>query len=95
LPGAGLPLVSVHPNPFNPRATVTIELARPGVVVLSIVAATGERVLRREMGSLAAGRHELTWDGRDGAGRAVPSGTYLVKAEAGGLSATTRATLVR
>jgi hypothetical protein len=95
LPDAGLPLVSVYPNPFNPRARVTIELARPGVVVLSIVAATGDRVLRREMGSLAAGRHELTWDGRDGAGRAVPSGAYLVKVEAGGLSATTRATLVR
>ncbi len=95
LPDAGLPRVAVHPNPFNPRATVTIELARPAAVVLSIVTAAGDRILRREMGSLAAGRHDLTWDGRDGAGRAAPSGTYLVTVEAGGEAAATRATLVR
>jgi len=63
--------------------------------VLTIVAATGDRVLRREMGSLAAGRHDLVWDGLDGAGRAVPSGAYLVQVEADGIGVTTRATLVR
>ncbi len=95
LPDARLPTVAVHPNPFNPRTTVTIELARPSTVVLTIVAATGDRVLRREMGSLAAGRHDLVWDGLDGAGRAVPSGAYLVQVEADGIGVTTRATLVR
>jgi hypothetical protein len=95
LPDAGLPVVSVYPNPFNPRTTVTVELARPAQVVLSIVTAAGDRILRRDLGLCDPGRHQLTWDGRDGGGRAAPSGTYLVKVEAGGVGATARATLVR
>ena len=31
-------------------------------------------------GNLAAGRHELRWNGVDDTGRAVPSGVYVVRA---------------
>jgi hypothetical protein len=90
-----LPQVVVAPNPFNPRTTVTVELTRPGQAVLSILALDGRRFLCRPAGWLAAGRHDLVWDGRDDAGRSLPSGTYLVRVDAGGVSGTTRATLVR
>jgi flagellar hook assembly protein FlgD len=41
-------------------------------------------------GERAAGRHELTWDGRDAAGRAVASGVYLARVSASGEERTAR-----
>jgi flagellar hook assembly protein FlgD len=32
-----------------------------------------------------AGRHSVTWDGRDERGRIVPAGVYFVRLEAGGV----------
>jgi hypothetical protein len=95
LPDLGRPAIAVFPNPFNPRTTVTIEVPRPGAAVLSVLTPAGQRLLRRELGSLAAGRHQLTWDGCDDQGRTVPSGTYVMQVEVGGAAAATRATLIR
>ena len=66
-------------------ATIRFELAVPRAVELSIVTSAG-RVVRR----LASGRvfgpgdHELTFDGTDGRGGALPSGTYFARLAAGG-----------
>jgi flagellar hook assembly protein FlgD len=46
-------------------------------------------------GVLPAGPHERTWDGRDGAGRRVASGTYFVKLEAPGFVASQRVVLIK
>ena len=32
---------------------------------------------------LGVGRHVVTWDGRDAAGRPVPAGVYFVRLDAG------------
>jgi hypothetical protein len=39
--------------------------------------------------------HEAAWDGRDDRGRAVASGVYLARLEAGGLVQQHKLTLVR
>ena len=44
---------------------------------------------------LAAGTHELEWDGRDASGRAAPGGVYFHVLAAEGRSETVRITLVR
>lgn len=67
-----------YPNPANPRATVTLNMPRDADVVVDVLDLQGRRVRRLIGGPLPAGRHHLTWDGTDAAGRAVPSGTYLV-----------------
>ncbi len=43
----------------------------------------GARVRTLAAGDFPAGRHQLVWDGRDGAGRTRPGGVYFVHARIG------------
>jgi hypothetical protein len=70
--------VTNYPNPFNPRTTIAFDLQRDAVISCTIVDTRGRRVMQRELGSLGAGAHRVTWDGRDLQGRAVASGVYQV-----------------
>ncbi len=67
------------PNPFNPATAVSFVIpaggARPCELTIFDLAGRRVRVLAR--GPLAPGLHELRWDGRDDAGRAVASGVYF------------------
>jgi hypothetical protein len=67
------------PNPFNPRTEVRFALAAPGPVGLTIHDARGRRVATLLAGFMPAGEHAAAWEGRDDAGRAVASGTYLAR----------------
>ena len=80
----GFRLEPARPNPFNPATTIAFTLDRPGVARLRIIDAAGHsvRVLAEE--SFAAGRHVVTWDGRDDAGRGMASGVYWAELTAGG-----------
>ncbi len=93
---ARLVLHAPRPNPFKPTTVLAYELPRPADVRITIYAADG-RLVRTLAGSLpqSAGTHEVTWDGRDGAGTGVGSGIYLVQIEAGGERRSQRAVLVR
>ena len=84
------------PNPFNPSTTYFFELRDPAPVRLDVLDARG-RVVRRLLDGeeQAAGRHEIRWDGRDDAGRDLPSGTYLFVIRALGLRHGRPAALVR
>ena len=42
-----------------------------------------------------AGANQVTWDGRDGSGRSVASGTYFARLESGGLTSVMSMVLVR
>ena len=56
----------------------------------------GARVRRLVAGSLAAGDHDVTWDGCDDAGRGLASGTYFARLAApGSPDAVRKLTLVR
>ena len=70
--------LAAHPNPFNPRTDVSFELERSGTARLAVYELTGRKVAELENGRLPAGRHVRVWDGRDGAGRDLPSGAYVV-----------------
>ncbi len=94
-PGAPARLVGVHPNPFNPAATVRFDLAAPGPVRLGVYDALGRRLRRLADRPFAAGEHALRWDGRDGDGRPLPAGVYLLRFEAGGVIESSKLVLVR
>jgi hypothetical protein len=86
VPGGSLPApattLRVYPNPFNPQVTIRYELPAGDVVTLRVFDLGGRRVRTLlEADSQVAGPHGLRWDGRDDAGRAVPSGTYLLRLE--------------
>ena len=96
LPGAGRLAVSAHPNPFNPRTTITFDLPRAAAVSLAVYDLEG-RLVRELVGSTphAAGRHQQTWDGRDDRGQAVASGMYFYRLAAGRENRTGKLTLLK
>lgn len=83
------------PNPFNPRTMVAFTLPEAATVRVSVLDAAGRQVAALLQQALGAGRHAVEWDGLDDAGRAAPSGVYLVRVEGGGTAAATKVVLLR
>jgi len=88
--------LGVTPNPFNPRTVLRYDLAQAARVELRVFDAAGRLVRTLRDGVLeTAGSRAATWDGRDGSGRDVPAGVYLVQLRVGAQRETRRAVLVR
>jgi hypothetical protein len=70
---------AVYPNPSRGDAPVTIPIVVPagagGAAVIDVVNAGGVRVRRIEA-TLASGRQEVRWDGKNDAGRVIAPGVY-------------------
>jgi hypothetical protein len=80
-------LAQNYPNPFNPETKFVFALPQSGEVKLTIYALTGQLVRTLVDGTMAAGRHEIPWNGQDQFGRVVANGVYwyqLVVAGKGG-----------
>ena len=82
--------LQAHPNPFNPQTNLSFELDAGSATALEIYDLHGRLVRRMEGGLLPRGRHELVWDGRDGAGRSLASGEYIVRLVVNGEAVATR-----
>ncbi|MEZ4387343.1 MAG: C25 family cysteine peptidase [Candidatus Krumholzibacteriia bacterium] len=67
------------PNPFNPSTMIRFALPAAQDVELAVFDVRGHKVRTLVHGALAAGHHEVTWQGRDDAGRQVASGTYVYR----------------
>ena len=87
--------VTAGPNPFNPRTTIALDLPRAGEVAVRLYDIRGRLVRTLHDGPLGEGRHELTWDGDDDAGRAMASGVYFYEVRAAGEERIGKLTLVR
>lgn len=83
------------PNPFNPLTAITFGIPATGMVKLSIYNVLGQEVRTLVHGTLGAGSRTVVWNGTDSLGRAVTSGVYFYRLEAGGLTATRKLMLVR
>jgi hypothetical protein len=83
-------LDGVRPNPTSGWAAIRYGLPRPTEVRLSVYSTAGTLVRVVQSGLQDAGCYRVSWDGRDARGRAVGSGVYLVRMEAGGFSATSK-----
>jgi len=81
---AGLQLLGNYPNPFNPSTRIQLSLGASVELSVRIFSVDGRSVRDLFRGTLPAGRHDLLWDGRDDAGRALASGLYLVQGESAG-----------
>ncbi len=88
---AGLPekfaLLANYPNPFNPETTIRYDLPQDSRVVLRIYNLLGQEVRTLLNENQAAGARSLSWDGRNNAGRQVPSGVYIYRITAGNFGA--------
>ncbi|MHB9028899.1 MAG: FlgD immunoglobulin-like domain containing protein [Candidatus Latescibacterota bacterium] len=83
------------PNPFNPSTTISFTLPEPGAASLSIYSITGQKIRTLVSGQISGGAHSVVWDGRDERGKAVSSGVYLSRLEAGGKAEARRMLLIR
>jgi hypothetical protein len=66
------------PNPFNQKTMINYELRITNYVDLSIYNLSGEKVAMLFSESQAAGFHQVAWDGKSDAGKAVSSGIYFL-----------------
>ncbi len=74
LPGTHV-LSEVYPNPFNPEARLTLQVAQTQDVKVSVFDLLGRRVMDLHQGTLSAGTaHAFTLSGRD-----LASGFYVVR----------------
>ncbi|MBC7185778.1 MAG: T9SS type A sorting domain-containing protein [Calditrichaeota bacterium] len=98
-----LELSPFYPNPFNQRARGLVRVpgqrngpsSPPDRVLVAIYDVRGQRVVTLHDGPIAAGEHELTWEGTDGQGNAVGSGVYFCVLEAGRTRAVQKLSLVK
>ena len=71
-----------YPNPFNPATTIPLAVPTGAKNVdLTIYNVLGQPMRQVWTGPLAAGEHELTWDGRDAQGQPVAAGVYMYRVQ--------------
>jgi hypothetical protein len=71
------------PNPGNPVISARFVVPREGPVRVTICDLAGHRVAVLQDGPLAAGEHEVRWDGQGAGGRAA-AGAYVLVVDAPG-----------
>jgi len=72
-----------YPNPFNPSTTISFSMPRAGDVSLLVYDLKGALVRTLVRGAVAAGQHNVQWNGKDNGGISVGSGVYLTSLRAG------------
>lgn len=73
----GYALYQNHPNPFNPLTTIAFDIPKASLVDLKIYNLLGQEICQLVGGFLPAGRHQITWDGRNRDGSVMASGIYF------------------
>jgi len=69
--------VTTWPNPFRESVRIGFHLAEAASIELRLHDPSGRLIRTLATGPHAAGAHQFNWDGRDSAGRRVPSGSYF------------------
>ncbi|MDZ7343804.1 MAG: Ig-like domain-containing protein, partial [candidate division KSB1 bacterium] len=72
-----------YPNPFNPETIIEFALPERSRVHIRVFSLAGAEVCTLVDDVMAPGYHKIRWDGKDAAGRLVPTGVYFYKMFAG------------
>jgi hypothetical protein len=76
-------LLQNYPNPFNPATTIVYEIPEASDVTVRIFALQGALIRELSHGPLAAGRHQVIWDGTDERRAQVSGGAYFSVVQCG------------
>jgi len=87
--------VQNYPNPFNQQTLISFSLASAEQVQVTIYDSQGRLIRTLVQATLAAGNHELRWDGCDGRNRVLASGVYFYQLTAGDQIARNKLLLLR
>ncbi|MBD3257594.1 T9SS type A sorting domain-containing protein [candidate division GN15 bacterium] len=79
-------LAQNYPNPFNSSTVIEVSLPERAEVKLELFNILGQRVRLLADGPLAAGSHQIEWDGAYAGGRSAPTGIYFYRLQAGDVS---------
>jgi hypothetical protein len=67
------------PNPFRSSTVIQFDLPERTAITLRVYDVQGRLVRTLEDDAFDAGRHQVTWDGKDEAGRGAPAGIYFYR----------------
>lgn len=93
--GRPVDLLPAVPNPFNPQTVIAMHLSAPGRALLRIFDVRGAVIRTLVDAEMAAGLHEVAWDGTTDGALPAPSGVYLCRLQVAGQELSRRLTLVR
>ena len=88
-------LIGNYPNPFNASTEIRLQIAEAGPAALHVYDIQGRLVRRLWVGYWSAGAHQLSWDGRDEAGRPAATGVFLYRLESAGRTELRKMLLLR
>jgi hypothetical protein len=92
---SGTAAATFVPNPFRATSEIRFDVPRAQVVDVALHDVAGRRVRSLATRAFPAGEAALGWDGRDDAGRELPSGVYFWRIEGPAVSASGRVTRLR
>ena len=89
------PSLSNFPNPFNPSTTIRFSIPQDSPVKLVVYNTRGQVVKTIVNDTLPKGNHSSFWNGIDEHGRAVSSGVYFYRLQAGNSTLTGKCLLLK
>jgi hypothetical protein len=92
---SGYVLEQNYPNPFNPTTQILFNLPNNERVTLTIYNLIGQKIATLVDGTLSAGSHVVTWNGRDSRGMQLASGVYFYRLESPGFTAARRMLMLK
>jgi hypothetical protein len=87
--------LSASPNPLRATARIRFEMPIAGMVRLGVFDLAGRRLAVLKSGLCSAGRHEMSWDGRDDSGSRLPPQVVFVRGESMGQSKSVKVLLLQ
>lgn len=83
------------PNPFNSSTEISFDVPKAALLTLTLYNIIGQEVVTLVNQTVDAGRHTVSWDGKDARGLDSGTGIYLVRMTADGQSFTGKLMLLR
>jgi hypothetical protein len=83
------------PNPFVRQTTIAFDLPQSASARVGVYNMSGALITTLLDAPLAAGRHTVSWEGRDDRGGDVAQGVYVLRLESGSDVATRKVVLTR
>ncbi len=89
-------LAQNYPNPFNPNTSISFQIKDLGQdYSLTVYNTKGQVVRNLASGTASTHKHTVNWNGTDDNGRAVSSGLYFYKLQAGEYNQTKKMLLMK
>jgi len=88
-------LLGNYPNPFNPTTQIGFSLPVNGFVAINIYNILGQKVKTLINENVAAGKHLITWNGKDSSNNNVSSGIYFYRMTTNNYQKTSKMLIVK